>query len=40
MAALLARKPNLSRIEARFGLPRIDNFALAADSLEWRMTHA
>jgi uncharacterized protein YbjT (DUF2867 family) len=40
MTALLARKPNVSRIETRFGLPRIDNFALAADSLEWRMTLA
>ena len=40
VTALLARKPDVSRIETRFGLPRIDNFALAADSLEWRMTHA
>ena len=38
--ALLARKPDIGRIEDRFGAPRIANFALAPDSPEWRMTHA
>ena len=38
--ALLARKPDIGRIETRLGLPRIANFTLAADSSLWRTTHA
>ena len=40
VGALLARKPDVSRIENRFGVPRIANFVLAADSPEWRLKHA
>ncbi len=39
-AALLARPPDISKMEARFGVPRTSNFALAADSPAWRTTHA
>jgi NAD(P)H dehydrogenase (quinone) len=39
-AALLARTPDISRMETRLGVPRIANFALAADSPAWRTTHA
>jgi NAD(P)H dehydrogenase (quinone) len=38
-AVLLARTPNLNKIEARLGVPRISNFALAADSPAWQTTH-
>jgi NAD(P)H dehydrogenase (quinone) len=38
-AALLARTPNLNKIEARLGVPGISNFALAADSPAWQPTH-
>ena len=38
--ALLAHKPDIGRIETGLGLPRIANFALAADSSVWRTTHA
>jgi hypothetical protein len=39
-AALLARTPDISKMETRLGAPRISNFALAADSPAWRTTHA
>jgi NAD(P)H dehydrogenase (quinone) len=37
--ALLARTPDIKSMEARFGVPRIANFALASESPAWRMTH-
>jgi NAD(P)H dehydrogenase (quinone) len=39
-AALLARTPDISKMETRLGAPRISNFALATDSQAWRTTHA
>jgi uncharacterized protein YbjT (DUF2867 family) len=39
-AALVSRAPDIGRIETRFALPRIGNFALAANSPLWRATHA
>ena len=39
-AALLARTPDISKMETRLGVPRISNFALAADSPAWQTTHA
>ena len=39
-AALLARTPDISRMETRLGVPRISNFALAADSPAWQTTHS
>jgi NAD(P)H dehydrogenase (quinone) len=39
-AALLARTPDVSKMETRLGVPRISNFALAADSPAWQRTHA
>jgi NAD(P)H dehydrogenase (quinone) len=39
-AALVSCTPDIGRIEARFALPRIANFALAANSPLWRTTHA
>jgi hypothetical protein len=37
---LLARTPDISKMETRLGVRRISNFALAADSPVWRTTHA
>ena len=39
-AALLARTPDICKMETRLGVPRISNFALAADSPAWQTTHA
>ncbi len=39
-AALLARTPDINRMETSLGVPRIANFALATDSPAWRATHA
>jgi NAD(P)H dehydrogenase (quinone) len=39
-AVLLARTPDVSKMETRLGVPRISNSALAADSQAWRNTHA
>jgi uncharacterized protein YbjT (DUF2867 family) len=38
--ALLARTPDISKIETRLGAPRISNAALATESPAWRTTHA
>lgn len=40
LAALLARKPDISRIEARLGAPQIEGFVLARQSEAWLATHA
>jgi NAD(P)H dehydrogenase (quinone) len=40
LAALLARKPNIGRIEARLGAPHVDSFTLANESSAWMATHA
>jgi NAD(P)H dehydrogenase (quinone) len=39
-SAVMARTPDIGRIESRLGLPRVADFALAADSPLWRATHA
>lgn len=39
LAALLARKPNVDRIEARLGAPRLESYALANNSSVWMGTH-
>jgi uncharacterized protein YbjT (DUF2867 family) len=39
-AALISRAPDIARIETQFALPRIANFALAANSPLWRTTHS
>jgi NAD(P)H dehydrogenase (quinone) len=39
LAALLARKPDVSAIEARLGAPHIDSYALAKESSGWMATH-
>ena len=38
--ALLARTPDINEMETRLGVPRISNFALAANSPAWQTTHA
>jgi NAD(P)H dehydrogenase (quinone) len=40
VSALTARKPDVSRIEARLGAPQIDGYVLAKDSSDWMATHA
>ncbi|MFB9265657.1 NmrA family NAD(P)-binding protein [Bradyrhizobium erythrophlei] len=40
LAALLARKPDIRRIEARLGAPQIEGFVLARESEAWTATHA
>jgi len=40
LAALLARKPDVSRIEARLGAPHVDGYVLAKESSGWMATHA
>jgi NAD(P)H dehydrogenase (quinone) len=40
LAALLARKPDVGRIEARLGAPHVDGYALAKESSDWMATHA
>jgi NAD(P)H dehydrogenase (quinone) len=40
VAALTARKPDLSRIETRLGAPHLDDYVLAKDSPAWMATHA
>lgn len=39
LAALLARKPDVGRIEARLGAPHVDSYALANKSEGWLATH-
>jgi hypothetical protein len=38
-AAMLSRAPDTGKLETRLGVPRISNFALAADSHAWNTTH-
>jgi NAD(P)H dehydrogenase (quinone) len=40
LAALLARRPDIARIEARLGAPRLESFVLARESRAWLATHA
>jgi len=40
IGALLARAPNLERIEEQFGMPPTASFVLASDSPSWKVTHA
>jgi hypothetical protein len=39
LAAVLARKPDIGRIEARLGAPRADGYVLARESPRWIATH-
>jgi NAD(P)H dehydrogenase (quinone) len=40
LAAVLARKPDIGRIEARLGAPQVNGYALAGESPGWMATHA
>jgi len=39
LAAVLARKPDIGRIEARLGAPQMDGYLLAGESPGWMATH-
>ncbi len=40
LAALLTRRPDIGRIEARLGAPQVEGYTLANDSAAWMATHA
>jgi NAD(P)H dehydrogenase (quinone) len=40
LAAVLARKPDIGRIEARLGAPQLDGYVLVGESPGWMATHA
>jgi hypothetical protein len=40
LAALMARKPDLARIEAALGAPYVDGYVLAKESSGWMTSHA